>query len=429
MLSTYRRALALPGAWQFSATGFVARLPIAIVGLGIVLYASETTGSYAVAGVLSAAFQISAAIGAIATSRLADRMGQGRLLPWLAMVNAAFLVAFVAAVEAGLPFVLQLLLIAVAGAAQPAIGSMVRARWAALAPTPDHLRSAFALESIIDELIFSIGPLVTAVLAFQVALPLPIIAGAVIGLAGGLALAAQRRTQPAPSPARHREAGTRGGALRQPGLPIVAIGALGIGGVFGSYEVSVVAFTREAGWPEASGIVLGLWAFGSMIGGIVFGALHWRLPLPRQVLLLAAALALVLVPAPFVSSIVALSLATFVAGAAVAPALIANFSLTERLVPSALLTEGLTWTNSGLAFGFSAGTAIGGAVVDAYGTTVAFALPVVSASLAAVVALLGQRVLLRSARAHAPVEPVPTWNADPVPGPAPGGIVDDPGAS
>jgi predicted MFS family arabinose efflux permease len=209
----------------------------------------------------------------------------------------------------------------------------------------------------------------------------------------------------------------------------VAIGALGIGGVFGSYEVSVVAFTREAGSPGASGIVLGLWALGSMIGGIVFGALHWRLPLPRQVLVLAAALAVILIPAPFVSSITTLSIATFVAGAAVAPALIANFSLTERLVPSALLTEGLTWTNSGLAFGFSAGTAIGGAVVDAAGTTYGFVLPIVSASLAAVVAMLGQRVLLRSARAHAPTELAPTWNTDPVPGPTPGGILDDPGAS
>ena len=76
----------------------------------------------------------------------------------------------------------------VAGASQPAIGSMVRARWAALAPDADRLRSAFALESIIDELIFSVGPLITAFLAFSLALPLPLIVAAVIGVVGGLAL-------------------------------------------------------------------------------------------------------------------------------------------------------------------------------------------------------------------------------------------------
>lgn len=427
MLSTYRGALALPGAWRFSATGFVARLPIAIVGLGIVLYTSAVTGSYAQAGVLSASFQVAAAIGAILTSRVADRVGQARLLPWLVSVNALFLVGFVGAVEAGLPLVVQALVIAVAGAAQPAIGSMVRARWAALAGTPEELRGAFALESIIDELIFSIGPMLTAALAFSVALPLPLLLGAVIGLVGGLALAAQRRTQPAPTGHADREPGTRRrSAMRQPGLPVVVVGALGVGGVFGSYEVSVVAFTQQAGSPGSSGIVLGLWAFGSMIGGIVFGALHWRVPLSRQVLLLAAALAAVLVPAPFIPTIPLLAATTFVAGAAVAPALIANFSLTERLVPSALLTEGLTWTNSGLAFGFSAGTALGGIVVDAFGTTAGFVLPIISAALAAVVALVGQPVLRRSARAHGPSTPASTWNADPVPGPAPGGVADDP---
>ena len=45
--------------------------------------------------------------------------------------------------------------------------------------------------------------------------------------------------------------------------------------------VSVVAFTQEAGVSGASGIILGLWAFASMLGGIVFGSRHWRLPLAR----------------------------------------------------------------------------------------------------------------------------------------------------
>ena len=141
-------------------------------------------------------------------------------------------------------------------------------------------------------------------------------------------------------------------------------------------------------------MILGLWAFASMLGGIVFGSRHWGLPLARQVMVLSALLALVLVPAPFVGSVPLLGLTTFLAGAAVAPALIANFSLTERLVPGHLLTEGLTWTNSGLALGFSAGTTLGGIVIDAHGTAWAFVLPILSA---------GDRLRRGRARpAHAP---------------------------
>lgn len=428
VLTTYRRALELPGAWQFSLTGFVARLPIAMIGLGIVLLISTTSGSYALAGVLAAAFQVAAAAGAIASSRWIDRVGQHRLLPWLGAINAIALVGFVAAVEYGLPFVVQAVVIAVAGAAQPAIGSMVRARWAAAAPDMDRLRSAFALESIIDELIFSVGPLVTAFLAFQLGLPLPLLISAVIGLVGAIALSLQRRTEPQPSGRARRESadGSRGGALRQPGLLLVVVGAMGVGGVFGSYEVSVVAFTVDAGAAGASGIILGLWAFASMLGGIVFGSRHWQLPLARQVMVLSGALALVLVPAPFVGSVPLLGLTTLLAGAAVAPALIANFSLTERLVPGHLLTEGLTWTNSGLALGFSAGTTLGGIVIDAHGTAWAFVLPIVSAGIAFVVAAFGQRTLLRASVDRPQPAPVVTWNTDPLPGPGPGAIVDDP---
>lgn len=428
MLTTYRRALALPGAWQFSLTGFVARLPIAMIGLGIVLLISTTTGSYALAGLLSAAFQVSAAAGAIMSSRWIDRVGQHRLLPWLGAINSIALVAFVAAVEYDLPVVVQALVVAVAGAAQPAIGSMVRARWASVAPDTDRLRSAFALESIIDELIFSIGPLITAFLAFQLGLPLPLIASAVIGLVGAIALALQRRSEPTPS-GRTRDGTTaesRGGALRQPGLLLVVIGAMGIGGVFGSYEVSVVAFTQQAGASGASGVILGLWAFASMLGGIVFGSRQWGLPLARQVMVLSAVLALVLVPAPFVGTVPLLALTTLLAGAAVAPALIANFSLTERLVPGHLLTEGLTWTNSGLALGFSAGTTLGGIVIDAHGTTWAFVLPIVSAGIACLVATIGQRTLLRASIDRPQPGPTVAWNTDPLPGPGPGAVVDDP---
>jgi predicted MFS family arabinose efflux permease len=427
MFAAYREALRLPGTLRFSATGFVARLPVAMVGLGIVLLVSGTTGSYAAAGVLSAAFQLPAALGAVISSRWIDRVGQHRLLPWLASLNATFLILFVVTVERSAPFVLQIVVVALAGICQPAIGSMVRARWASATQGGPLLRSAFALESILDEGVFTVGPLVTAFLAFQIGLPLPVILGAGLGLAGGLALALQRRTEPIPRrTAPVGDAVHHRGAIRQPGVLLVVAAAIGVGTVFGSFEVAVVAFTQQAGSPGSSGIVLAIWALGSMLGGIWFGSRSWRMTLGRQVMLLSGLLAVALLLAPFSPSILFLAGATTVAGVAIAPTLIALFSLTERLVPAHQLTEGLTWTNSGLAIGFSAGTAGAGLLVDAFGPAWGFVLSVVGATLASVVAVAGQGSFRRADTAKPPSEPVQAWIDDPLPGPQPGAIADDP---
>lgn len=426
MLGTYRRALEIPGSWQFSATGFVARLPIAMVGLGIVLLVSGRTGSYAVAGILSASFQLPAALGAVATSRWIDRVGQARLLPWLAGANAALLIVFVLTVENDLPLVVQALVVAGAGVCQPAIGSMVRARWAHAATDARRRRSAFALESVIDELIFTVGPPVTAVLAIQFALPSPILVGAAIGLVGGVALAAQRSTQPPTSSHHDLPTGSsRRSAVLKPGAAVVALACVGIGAVFGSYEVSVVAFSQKQDAPGASGLVLGVWALGSMVGGLWFGARSWGLSLGRQMLLLPAIVAVALLPSVFAPTIPILVVVTAIGGASVAPMLIAAFSITERLVPAPQLTEGLTWTNSGLAIGFSVGTATGGYVVDTFGTSAGFGLAVAGGLFATAMGALGQRSFSRHVRPMEDDAPVPAWNDDPLPGPHPGGIVDE----
>jgi len=125
VLTNYRRALGLPGAWRFTASGAIARLPIAMDTLGIVLLISSQTGAYALAGILLAAFQVSAAVGGLLSSRLIDQVGQHRLLPWLAIAHGLGLVAFVVSVETGLPVLAQGLIVAFAGLCQPAVGSMV----------------------------------------------------------------------------------------------------------------------------------------------------------------------------------------------------------------------------------------------------------------------------------------------------------------
>ena len=427
MPSAYRTALSVPGALRFSSTGFLARMPIAMVGLGIVILVSGTTGSYAAAGILSAAFQLPAALGSVLTSRWTDRLGQSRTLPWLGCTSALFLIGFVVSVEVSAPLLVQAAVVACAGLTQPAIGSMVRARWAAVVDDGGTLRSAFALESIIDELIFTVGPLVTAFVAFHLGLPLPLLLAAAIGIAGAVLLSLQRRTQPPPT--RHLDVAHDPGrrtVLAYPGVVLIVVAAIGIGSVFGSFEVSIVAFTGNAGVPGMSGLILAIYALGSMLGGVWFGARTWTMSLGRQMLVLPSLLTATLILSPFAPTVALLAVVTAIAGVAVAPTLIASFSLTQRLVPPGQLTEGLTWTNSGLAVGHSTGVAVAGVVVDAHGTSWGFAVAIVGAAVAVVVGWLGQGSYTADRSGPAQDRPPLAYNDDPLPGPQPGGIHDEP---
>lgn len=365
--------LRTPGAARFTIAAFVARLPLAIAMLAIVLYVAGTTGSYAQAGALAAAFQVAYAAGAVVSSRIIDRRGQSTTLVALAVMYSAGLLVFLLSHDI---LALQVLGVVLAGIAQPPVGSVVRSRWAhALALDPDRKRTAFAWESILDELIFTIGPLFTATIAVRIGLSAPLVIAMVLMTGGCLWLAAQRST----APERHPRVAGHGSALRQPGMWLMPCIGAGFGWLFGSYEVTVVAFAEHAGMPGATGVILGLWAACSGLGGLWFGHRAWSMPLQRQLVISSTILGFALIPAILVRSVPMLALTSILAGVAIAPSLITTYALTERLVPAALLTESLTWTNSGMILGYAAGTALSGVVIDAIGTSASFVLPVVGA--------------------------------------------------
>ncbi len=426
MLSTYREVLRLPGALAFSSSGLIARLPMAIVGLGILLFTSGITGSYGLAGVMSAAFSLSAAAGMIISSRLVDRLGQHKVLGWLIAGESLGLALFVISMELAWPLAISAIIVAGAGACSPAIGPAVRARWTFVisrveSASSPKLRTAFALESIFEEIIFTVGPLITAWLAISLALPAPIILAIVIGVAGTLVLIRQRSTEPTPAPL-HQSKIPHVAAFRRSGVLLMILSAIATGAIFGSYEVSIVAFTAEQGAPQASGLLLAMWALTSMFGGLWFGSRHFRAPLSRQLVVITGSLTVALAITPFLNSLTTLTLASIISGALVAPLLITIFSLAERLVPNAQLTEGLTFINSGLTVGFSLGVAAGGYLIDVSGARLGFALGNGGAAAAFLVAVIGQRRIQRSVRADGLIPPTSALNTEPIPGPAPGGF-------
>ncbi|HET6825599.1 MAG TPA: MFS transporter, partial [Amnibacterium sp.] len=270
MLAPYRRILALPGALAFSGLGLFARMEMAMVGLGSVLLVQRTTGSYALGGAVAGTFGLASALASPAVARLADRFGQARLLRAAAPIHGLLLVAIAAGAVLGAPIAVVLVTAALAGVSQVSVGSLVRARWALIVGGRD-LQVAFAFESVLDEVVFVVGPIVITLLAALVHPAVGLLLAAVTAVAGALLLARQGRTQPPIGDGSPHPEHDRGPVLRMRGMLVLVAVFLAAGGVFGSAEVAVAAVAKAAGVPAAAGVVLALWATGSMLGGLVYG--------------------------------------------------------------------------------------------------------------------------------------------------------------
>lgn len=399
MLTPYRRVLALPGGLAFSMTGLVARLPISMVSLGIVLLVSTRTGSYALAGATSASYLIANAVFSVPQGRFTDRLGQSRMLPWTILVFAVALALMMWAVEEGLPTLVTLVFAAVSGAALPQVGSCVRARWSRLANDNRELQTAFAFEAVVDEAVFMLGPVLVTVLATAVH-PLAGLSAAIItGLAGTLTLAAQRRTEPVALRAHHQH-----DANVPMGWQVLAplvVASFGMGTLFGATEVATVGFSEELGSKAAAGPLLALFALGSLLAGFVTGTIAWRASVQTRFRRGTLALALSMTPLPFVHSFVLMGLLLFLAGFAISPTLIASVSWVEETVPTNRLTEGISILTTGLAAGVAPGAALAGVVIDRHGASASFWVPVCAGLLGASVAF-GSALVSRRRKATTP---------------------------
>ena len=374
-----------PGALAFSLTGLVARLPISMAGLGIVLLVEGATGSYGLAGSVSAAYMVANAVLAIAQGRLLDRWGQG---PVLAVAGTVFGIAtslLVWSVQADWPRTASYVAAAVAGGSLPQIGSAVRARWAQVLDRPAQVQTAYALEAVFDEVVFILGPILVTVLATLVHPVLGLAVAAAAGSLGSWAFAAQRSTAPPAHP--HRRGGDRRVPLPWRTLAPLTVVSACLGVLFGAAEGTTVAFADEQGAPAWAGALLALWALGSLVSGVVTGALTWRASVTTRLRVGATAMALAMAPLWLVGSLPLMGLVLLIGGAAIAPTLIATMSLVQSSTPRARLTEGMALVQTGLVAGVAPGAAASGFVVDHHGANPAYLVSLAAGLLAALAAL------------------------------------------
>lgn len=388
----YLRLLRLPGVGRLVVGALVARLPISMVATAEVLMVHRATGSFAVAGLVTAFYAVASAAGAPLTGRLIDRLGQPRILLPCAVGYAASLWALVAATQGGAPTGILCLLAALTGALIPSVSASMRALWPSLVASSEvPLATAFAFESVMVEAFFILGPLVAGAI---VALASP---AAAVAVAGGLALAGTAAFATSPEskgwraePVAHR---SWAGALRAPGIRALALATVPFGASFGALSVALPAFTVHDGAPGAVGLLWAAQAVGSAAGGLWYGSRAWTAPLPRRYALLYGAFALGLAPLVAAGSLPVLLVLIAVGGVALAPVTASGFELTDGLALTGTHTEAFTWVVTANVAGSAAGAAVAGAVVQGAGSGRGFVL---AFGLAAVGAGLGTALVARS---------------------------------
>ncbi len=405
--SRYLDILRLPGALAFSGSAFVGRMSMSMYGLGTVLLIVAVTGRYGPAGTVAATGSLGYALSAPVVAALSDRFGQRPVLLRQAAVFAASATAFIASAQLRAPLWLLLATGTLAGASMPSLGGMVRSRWSALlSGEPRRLQTAFALESVNDELIFVVGPAVVTLLATQWLPASGVAVASMLAAAGTLLFALQRRTEPGPRRARGGRDGdvpraglpSRRARRRMPGRPslpaagltVLAPVFLVLGAMFSAIDLSTVAFASQLGHRPVAGLVLGSYAVGSAAGGLWYGSRHWRAPLGRRLVITMALTAAGVCTFWSMPGLLALAAVGCVTSMSVAPTLIAGYAILERQAPARRRTEAMSWLSSTVSVGVALGSAVAGRLIDLGGARLGFGCAAAFGVASALVCLAGR---------------------------------------
>jgi MFS family permease len=385
-LARYRALFLVPHVRRLVLSGLLARLPMGMVGLALLLLVREQGGSYAAAGAVSGAYFIATAIGAPIAGRLVDRRGQARILLRRAVIFPAFLGGVCALAVLDAPLGLIGACAAAAGALMPPVGSSLRALWPRLFSDGELRAAAYALEASLQEITFIAGPLLVALLTAAASPALALGVAAAVGGVGTLLIALAEPVRDW-RPEKERHASILGALESRGVVTIVSLSAcLGLG--FGGTEVGFPAFAEGHGGAELGSIPLSLFAGGSLVGGLVAGARVTMTPLRLlrlSTFVLAFGLALPLLG----WSLPSMSVLAFVAGLPIAPVVMSAYGLVDAVATRGTAAEAFAWITTAVFAGFSVGTALGGTLIDAFGVKASFGLGTASLVAGAILVWLG----------------------------------------
>jgi MFS family permease len=383
-----------PGALRLFTLSIVARVPLTMLSIALLIHAQHLTGSFAAAGIVAGAYAVAIGVGGPVLGQLVDRRGQTATLLASAAASAGLLGA-VAVLPASAPFLALVGLAAAIGLATPPLGACLRTLLPGLLPDAGAVRAAYAVEATASELTWVSGPpLALGLGALWSTGGALLFAGAVllIGTAAFAVQPASRAWQPDRDAPR-----SRGGSLRAPAMRTLVIVLVAVGALFGAVEVAVAAAADGLGAAAAAGPLLGIWGAGSLLGGMLAvrlgGGAHSAAGLALVLVALTAG-HLLLVPAA--GSVLALAAVLLVAGAAIAPTYATVYAMVDRAAPEGTATEAFAWLATAVAIGASSGSALAGALADGAGPAAAFALAGGAGAIALVATALRSSTLIKA---------------------------------
>lgn len=389
-LRRYLEVLRMPGVARVALFAMLGRLPFGTLPLSIVLLMRHERYGYGDIGAVLAAEALAVAATAVVAGRLIDRLGQTPVLLATGAVTGAVICVQAFAIVSGAAVALLVVLGVAQGATIPPVSASMRALWSDLVPE-DRLETAYAFDSVALELAFIFGPLIASGLAtgWTPLAGVLLCAGLYSGAALGFARSpASRAWTPADTVER-----TRAGALRAPGMRVLVAVAAVTAVSFGVLEVALTAFAEEEGSRGSVGPLITIWALGSVVGGLAYGARTWTSPPARRFVVLAAVLMLGTLPLPFAETLVVMAVLLFGTGLALAPLGATEYALIGGLAPAGTATEAYSWLIVANTSGSAAGAFVAGLLVDHAGVAWAIASASIACALGLLIALAWRRAL------------------------------------
>ncbi len=377
MLSTYRDLFRLPGAKRIATGGFVARMPIAMDAIAIILFVYSVDKRYSLAGALTAVAALTTVVSSPLWSKVADRRGQRFVLTIAVPIRIFAILSFIFLVLEGAPVWTWFLSIFIAEAGSISMGSMSRRRWVHVIGNKDKqlLATSYAFESLVDEFIFILGPIVTTAVVTSIDPAAGLILGVLFLLVGVPLILSHRSSDPGPEP--HIDGVKPSSVLRNRNLQAIAIPLTVVGGAFSAVNICVVALTTEQNAKAVSGLLLGIWAIGGATSALVNGAIRWKIAHGKRFIGYLSGMALVSLTFPFIENLYLMGFVLFLQGICIAPLLPNGLPLVTHSVPASQMTQAITLATAGIPLTGALSSASAGKIIDLYGASTGFWLPFV----------------------------------------------------
>ncbi len=382
---------------------FIARLPFAMMVVGVLTVVVSARGSLSLGGLTSAAVGLGTACFGPLLGAAADRFGQRVVLSVLAVANGTMLVVFTLVVYGASPDALVLAAAFGIGATAPQVAPMSRSRLVTMitdrmpeAVRPRTISGTMAYESAADETVFVFGPFLVGILASALAPWAPLVGAAVLTVVfvGAFALHPSARVVSA-----HRDSDGRAPSavseLFSARLIIVVIGILGVGMFFGTMLTSLTSFMADRGASEQAGLLYGVMGVGSAILALGVAWLPARFSLRARWLLFSGILLSGSVLLLVVDTPGTMMVALGIMGIGIGPTLVTMYSFGAARSPLGRSATVMTMLGSGIVVGQSIGAAVAGDLAENAGTGAALMLPIIAAGVAFAAGLVNWRLSSR----------------------------------